>query len=296
MECVSLSSGSSVVISETTDANTAFPDASGAATQSFLALPGSWNLYEIFDLITEPRADFAQSTKRPCTVATDDSFYALGGYDSLNGGATNYFQQYHIDSDSWTIKSPMNSVRYLHSCLVVNNIIFAFGGVDHAENINDPNSYSVSIEYLDLNSAEPEWHYSKSIILQARIASRVLHFGGTKIILMGGFGYVFGDIKGALDTTEMYDFVTDTVCHGPRTKQRRASFSPGIYYHNSTKYTCIQLSGGKTGIGSDLVNLPDVDSCDYICVDPTLFANETAIPTTTPTGNQYIKFVSYKNM
>jgi len=70
--------------------------------------------------------------------------YIIGGLSNLGGTSksavsVNTVDEYHPGSNSWTVKAPFSSVRYSLGSGVVNNRIYAIGGIAHG-------SYSPVVE------------------------------------------------------------------------------------------------------------------------------------------------------
>jgi len=291
------------IINAQTSSNIDQSASNGYPTESALSLYGSFDIYDI-ESGNIFRNDIYMNNYKGCVLGggNDRYFIQIGGYNLDTNYATAYMHIFDRESMSWyqSRQFPyMNKARYLHSCTMVNDTIYVFGGIAKVEDIYDPMTYYKSVEYLNFNPNEyenmsmeqllclgiydkdycyiggvkdkmyePMWKMTYTEIRFPRVSAKILVPSQYKMFLIGGYGY---DDKtkrnGAMQSIEIYDMKKNEIlCNdmGPRLIIPRAAFSAGIY-EDEYGYTCLHFVGGRTGIGSNFSELPLVRSCEKMC-------------------------------
>ena len=144
-----------------------------------------------------PSMNYPQSKHQ--SVAAGDMIYVFGGYRG-----SDYTEAYDTVAREWTVKSRMNVHRYECASAVVNNKIFAMGGMREfcvGTNKNAPqyHRYLETMEEYDIK--KDEWTLSKEKMRNRRAGCSATVVGST-IKIIGGY-----DEKGPVISIEAFNTI-----------------------------------------------------------------------------------------
>lgn len=177
---------------------------------------GWLNNVEIYDPVTNTwTKKTAMPTKRSYLgiEIANGKIYAIGGTnaDSVYQYFLNTVEEYNPVTNTWTAKASMPSYRAYFGTSVVDNKIYAIGGIDAS-------GYVSSVEVY---SPQNNTWTQKSLLQTGRFTPGVEAFNGM-IYVVGGSNIYAGGLQ---DSTEIYDTKTDSWVYGDSMPTGRAGLS-----------------------------------------------------------------------
>ncbi len=146
-----------------------------------------------------------------------DQLYVVGGFTAVTNVPTDEVQVYDLQTQQWSLASPLPNPRGGHAAVILNDKIHVFGG---------GNSVSTIADHSEYDPATDTWR---------ELAPLPRAEGSPAATIVAGKIYVIGGRSGNSDfgDVDIYDPVTDTWSTGPSIEPRgtagAVAYCGGIY-------------------------------------------------------------------
>jgi N-acetylneuraminic acid mutarotase len=153
----------------------------------------------------------------PTASIVDQRLYVVGGFTAVSNKPTDEVQVYDLETQKWSMASPLPNPRGGHVAVVINNRIHVFGGGNSVSTIADHSEYDPSTN---------KWR---------ELAPLPRAEGSPAAAVLAGKIYVIGGRSGNSDFGDVYiyDPVTDSWSTGPSIEPRgtagAVAYCGGIY-------------------------------------------------------------------
>ena len=174
---------------------------------SYNLLTNSYNDFSSFNEII-PGTGSSQTILDSCsithTIGTITYLFIIGGRNNVLDTVISNVYRYDITNDDWEQLSSLNSARFLHSCTVINGVIFVLGGQSV---VGDVSSTMNSIEFMLASSISATWSVSNTVLYQGRNSHVSYPHPNNWIVTIGGIT----SSDSAAHNTELFDPLTGQV-------------------------------------------------------------------------------------
>ncbi len=119
----------------------------------------------------EEKASMLYPRYRHALVATEDSIFALGGYDAAPTNPANRVEKYNLNTNTWEAKASMNYGALYCAASYYNGKIYLFGGtIPSIGGTNRAEVYDISTDSWSPLPAMPRIRYNgKSVVVNDKI-------------------------------------------------------------------------------------------------------------------------------
>lgn len=162
------------------------------------------------------------ATKRACFPAvfsmSDQSVYVIGGQDGIHD--LPYCERFSVTDERWRPIASLKIKRAGSSAVVLDNLIFTFGG----SNLEDGALDSIERYMVEYD----RWDLIKLRLRQPLQDSICFNLGGARIMIFGGRGDTGEDAK-THNTFEIYDLTVECMGDHERRFPTGRTYLPGAY-------------------------------------------------------------------